>query len=349
MRKNEPFIARTQARVLRVLCASVAMLFFCGSAAAQARWYRGNTHTHTINSDGDSSPDVVARWYKEHGYHFVVISDHTYADRGELTPVEGLNAVMGVPGRFLVLSGVEVTDRFEGMPVHLIGIGVREAVRAQGGASIPEILNRDARAIREAGGVAHINHPNYLWALAAEHLTGATEAQHFELWNGHPGVHNRGGGGKPSTEEMWDAALSTGRVLYGLATDDAHYFKVEPTPALACPGRGWIVVRAQELTREALLDAIGRGEFYGSTGVELRSYEADASGIRIELPEGDRRNPTRYRTFFIGKDGAVLKQDDSLTPSYLFTGSELYVRARVEASNGTYAWTQPVFSKEAGK
>lgn len=337
-------------RSLRALGASVAILFLCAPlAGAQARWYRGNTHTHTINSDGDSSPDTVVRWYKEHGYHFVVITDHTYRDRGVLTPVEGLNAVFALPGRFLVLSGVEVTDSFAGQPVHMNGLGVREAVLPLGGASIAEILSRNAQAIRAAGGIAQVNHPNYYWTLTAEHLAGAGSAQHFELWNGHPGVHNRGGGGKPSTEEMWDAVLSTGRVLYGMATDDSHHFKPECAPQVVCPGRAWIVVRATQLTREALLEAMARGDFYASTGVELKSYEADAGGIRIELPEGDRRNSTRYRTYFIGKDGAVLKQDDSLAPSYTFTGSELYVRARVEASTGAVAWTQPVFVKQARK
>ncbi len=47
-------------------------------AAAQLRWYKGNTHTHTLNSDGDSTPDEVARWYREHGYQFLVLSDHNF-------------------------------------------------------------------------------------------------------------------------------------------------------------------------------------------------------------------------------------------------------------------------------
>ena len=40
------------------------------------RWYKGNTHAHTTNSDGDSAPEYVARWYKENGYDFLVLSDH---------------------------------------------------------------------------------------------------------------------------------------------------------------------------------------------------------------------------------------------------------------------------------
>ncbi|MBK9316840.1 MAG: hypothetical protein IPM55_21725 [Acidobacteria bacterium] len=51
-----------------------------GSAYAQSRlkWYKGNTHTHTLNSDGDSTPDEVARWYRENGYQFLVLTDHNF-------------------------------------------------------------------------------------------------------------------------------------------------------------------------------------------------------------------------------------------------------------------------------
>lgn len=53
-------------------------------------WYKGNTHAHTTNSDGDSTPDEVTRWYREQGYNFLVLSDHNF-----LTKVESLNALHG--------------------------------------------------------------------------------------------------------------------------------------------------------------------------------------------------------------------------------------------------------------
>ena len=43
---------------------------------AQTKWFRGNTHTHSLNSDGDSPPDSLARWYRDHGYSFLFITDH---------------------------------------------------------------------------------------------------------------------------------------------------------------------------------------------------------------------------------------------------------------------------------
>ena len=33
-----------------------------GATQAQARWFKGKTQKHTINSDGDTAPDEVVRW-----------------------------------------------------------------------------------------------------------------------------------------------------------------------------------------------------------------------------------------------------------------------------------------------
>ena len=61
-----------------------------GQQEPPARWLKGNTHTHTTESDGDSTPDVVTRWYRDHGYQFLVLSDHNV-----LTSIDALNALHG--------------------------------------------------------------------------------------------------------------------------------------------------------------------------------------------------------------------------------------------------------------
>lgn len=52
-------------------------------SAAQKKWYKGNLHTHSLWSDGNDFPEMIAKWYKEHGYQFLGISDHNILSKGE--------------------------------------------------------------------------------------------------------------------------------------------------------------------------------------------------------------------------------------------------------------------------
>jgi hypothetical protein len=47
-----------------------------GVDSSSPRWFKGNLHTHSLWSDGDDFPEMIADWYKQHGYHFLAISDH---------------------------------------------------------------------------------------------------------------------------------------------------------------------------------------------------------------------------------------------------------------------------------
>lgn len=305
--------------------------------APTPRWFRGNTHTHSLNSDGDSAPVDVTRWYREHGYQFVVFTDHEF-----ITPVDGLNALFGAPGKFLVISGQEVTGRFNNLPVHANGIGLTTVVLPRTGISPVDVLQKDVAAIREAGGLPQINHPNFGWALNGADLSTIEGPALLEIWNGHPQVNNLGGGGVPSAEAMWDEALTAGRHLFGVADDDSHHFKRLDDPLAAAPNRGWTVVRATELTSSAIVDAYRRGDFYASTGVALSDVQVTATELRIVIAT---TSYSKYRVQFVGAGGKVLSEVTESPASYTFKGDEVYVRARVIESNGAMAWTQPVFRK----
>ncbi len=314
----------------------LTLLFFSGvaSQAPALRWYKGNTHTHTLNSDGDSAPDDVVKWYRQNGYNFVVITDHEY-----ITPVGPLNSLLGKEGSFLIISGQEVTDSFDKKPYHMNGLGLERVVMPNRLGGAVATLQKNIDMVRSAGGIPQINHPNFGWALTAEHLKQIRDFSLFEVYNGHPLVNNLGGGGSPGTEEIWDAVLSSGKIIYGVADDDSHHFKTRGDRTAAEPGRGWIWVRAAELTPAAILNALERGDFYASTGVELSDISADKSGIAVMIKA--ERN-SRYRIQFIGKGGSVLAESIENPAVYKFTGGEGYVRAKVIESNGKLAWTQPV-------
>jgi hypothetical protein len=303
-------------------------------ATATARWYKGNTHTHTLNSDGDSTPGDVVRWYREHGYRFLVLTDHNF-----LTSVDGLNALYAADEKFLVIRGEGVSDRLQDKPIHLNGLDVTARVEPQHGGTVADVIQRNVDAIRGTGGVPHVNHPNFEWAISGDDLMRLERVRLFEIYNGHPRVNNAGGGGVPGMEEVWDRLLTSGRVMYGVADDDAHVFKQPGNPDVSGPGRGWVVVRAERLAPGPIVGALERGDFYASTGVELSDYQVTAKGISIAIKE---QPFSKYRIQFIGAKGRLLEEATSSPATYAFTGQERYVRARVLESNGRVAWMQPV-------
>ncbi len=40
------------------------------------RWYKGNTHMHSLWSDGDAAPELAVKWYRDRDYDFLALSDH---------------------------------------------------------------------------------------------------------------------------------------------------------------------------------------------------------------------------------------------------------------------------------
>jgi uncharacterized protein (TIGR03437 family) len=305
------------------------------ASAATLTWYRGNTHTHTSNSDGDSSPLAVAARYQELGYNFVVITDHN-----KLTAVDDLNAELGVAGQFLVMKGEEVTDYYNGKPVHINALNNQANVLPQHGSDVLSTIENDAAAIRQAGGLPYIAHPNFAFAISGEDLKNVNGTALFEIYNAHPVVNNDGDATHPSVEANWDEALSSGKLRYGIAADDEHTLT---NPSGALPGRAWIMVRAGSLDPGAITAAMQRGDFYASTGVRLQDYQVSTAGISITVD-----NPSSGTTIdFIGKNGRLLQRSPSTTGSpavYTFTGDEMYVRAKIVNAAGQTAWTQPVFT-----
>jgi len=328
----------------------MALLLIASAANAQSmQWFRGNTHTHTLNSDGDSPPDSAARWYRDHGYQFLFVTDHE-----KQTNPAPLNARYGVPAKFLLIVGQEVTQRVSDSShyrgtrqAHVNSLGANAVVMPQGerglakGITMRQGYADNVARIRAAGGIPQINHPNFIWSVRLEDLVDLPDSVLLEIANAHTGVNNGGDDKSPSTEALWDSLLTRGKTIFGVADDDAHSFRPEDADSyeLTRPGRGWIVVRADTLTSDAILGGIRRGDFYASTGVMIDSLIATRTEVRLSMAV---KQEGRFLTEFIGSGGRVLAQVRGPQAAYAITGNEGYVRARVTDSNGRRAWTQAV-------
>lgn len=329
----------------KALCVTLGMLgalLACDTAprfeipnTTGMRWFKGNTHAHTTQSDGDSSPETVARWYKEHGYSFLVLSDHNvFTDPATLSALQDSS--------FLLIPGEEVTAKFRDKPVHVNALNVTHVIAPQSDSTLVATIQKNVDAIRSVNAVPHINHPNFRWAFHQRELLQVRNDKLLEIFNGHPHVHNFGGGGWPGMEQVWDHLLTAGKRVYGIAVDDAHHFQGEFAPERSNPGRGWVMVQARALEARAIVESLEAGWFYATTGVVLQDVLIESRSITIHIqPEAD----FKYRTEFLGAHGGVLHVSENNPAVFELRARESYVRAKVIDSAGRVAWVQPVFVK----
>jgi hypothetical protein len=150
------------------------------------RWWKGNLHTHSLWSDGDDFPEMVADWYKHHGYDFLALSEHnvlaegdhwvdanplgqngqalaaylarfgeqwverrTRQDRSEvrLKPLAEFRSVLEEPGRFLLIPAEEITHRFAKRPVHINAINLHQMIAPADGDSVSETIRVNLRSV----------------------------------------------------------------------------------------------------------------------------------------------------------------------------------------------------------
>ena len=371
---------------------------------APAKWYKGNTHTHSLWSDGDDFPEMIVGWYKSHGYDFISLSDHNILAEGDkwttvpahpfrqgrfkeylqqygtnwvvqqtdsagrirvkLKTLAEYRPLFEEKGKFLVMQAEEITDNYKGKPLHMGAVNLQELVKPQGGGSVTEVMQNNLDAVwaqRQKTGrpmIPHINHPNFGWAVKLEDMLPLKGERFFEVYNGHPHVHNYGDSTTMGMDELWDKLLihylRNGQpLLYGLATDDAHHY-LEYKVGQSNPGRGWIVVRARELTPVALIEAMEKGDFYASTGVEMQDVVFKKGTLEVQVAA---EPGVDYTIQFWGAErsdteGKLLKEVKGTKASYKLTKNLLYVRARIlssklqenpfEAGDKEKAWTQPV-------
>jgi hypothetical protein len=299
------------------------------------RWLRGNTHTHTTYSDGDSPPEVVADWYAEHGYDFIFLTDHN-----AMIPDSHLARVQ--QRGLAVWQGEELTMGV----VHVNGLGLRQPIVPP-----PELRlqigeeNRDDRVrwaveqILAQEAVPSVNHPNRWDALGHAELAQAGDLRLLEIANMSPeaAAANPGDLFRPSTEQLWDRLLEDGKQVWAVASDDAHHF-TRWGPRWSNPGRGWLMVEARSTSLADLLGALRGGRFYASTGLALDDYQARGREIALELASG----PACIE--LVGPGGQVLDTAVGQSARFKLPPERLpYARVRATGLDGTRLWTQPHF------
>lgn len=241
--------------------------------SAPGRFWRGNIHTHSTRSDGVLSPEEVCRRYRAEGYDFLALTDHFIG-------AYGYPIVDTVPMRandFTTILGAELHSgpMANGELWHILAVGLpADFAQSQtpdfrvhpGQETGAEIA---ARAVA-AGAFVAVAHPQWSGLTLAD-ARGITAAHAVEVYN-----HGCATGcDRADGFAIADLLLSEGRHLSMVATDDAHFSEPDHFG-------GWVMVKAEENTPEALLASLKAGTFYSSQGPELRDVRVEGGHVVVE-------------------------------------------------------------------
>ena len=240
---------------------------------APGRFWRGNLHTHSTRSDGVLSPEEVCRRYAAEGYDFLALTDHFVGAYGY--PI--VDTVPMRTNRFTTILGAELHSgaMANGELWHILAVGLPpdfapshspDFSPVAGQETAPELA---ARAVA-AGAFVAIAHPQWSGLTLAD-ARSVTAAHAVEIYNHGCAM----GCDRPDGFAIADLLLTEGRRLTMVATDDAHFYEPDHFG-------GWVMVKAEENTPEALLASLKAGAFYSSQGPELRDVRIEGARVVVE-------------------------------------------------------------------
>jgi len=304
---------------------------------ATGKFYRGNLHTHSTRSDGVLDPKEVCRRYQAEGYDFIALTDHFIGlfDYPITDTLDSCNA------RFVTIPGAELhTGAMEnGHLWHLVAVGLpsgftppdaphfRPVKGSETGATI-------AQRARDAGAFVSIAHPHWSGMSEADART-ITAAHAVEIYNYGCVVDNDRGEGFLTLEHL----LNEGRRLNLTATDDAHFNTPDHFG-------GWVMVKAQQNTPQALLAALKAGEYYCSTGPQINDIRISRDSVAVDC--------SAAATVIVQGQGTSMAtlHGESITTGTLsrerLAGSR-WLRVTVIDRAGKRAWSNPVWLADMGE
>lgn len=198
-------------------------------APAGTRWFAGDFHSHTVHSDGDQSVAQLTRRAAERGLDFLTITDHNTVSHHHLLPA------VGAAFDTLVIPGQEITTER----------GHANAFGDIGWIDFRQPADRWQADVEARGGLLSINHPLYgdcAWQHPLAVLPSALEFWHISWF------------GDLRSTAMWSLWSRWRQDATLLGGSDFH----RPGQGFP-PGMPTTWVAAEELSTEAVLDAVAAG------------------------------------------------------------------------------------------
>ena len=276
---------------------------------ATSLWQRANLHAHGrawlgITSGRQSNEQVVER-YKSLGYSVAGVSNyHQIAAHDGVTTIPAYEHGYNIGKHHQLAIGAHQVD-FVDFPIW------------QSRSHLQFIINR----VAATADLVAIVHPESRNAYDDEDLQALTGYQLIEVFNG-----------KFPHDAAWDAALSSGRAVWGIGNDDNH--DLEDRERL---GVAWTMINAPTGGTADVVAALKMGRSYAV----VRTNETATDTVFEHATLNDRTltvtasgAPSDFE--FIGQDGVVRKTvSGELSASYEFSPNDTYIRTTIRAPRTT--------------
>ena len=290
------------------------------------RWYRGNLHTHSTNSDGTKSPAQVCAIYRRRGYDFLSLTDHFEKPYG--WPISDTRPYRTKGFTTLIGAELHAPRTSLGERWHILAVGLPRDFAVPGKRERgPQLAQRAAKT----GAYVAVAHPAW-YDLSDEDILSVKAARAIEIFNSTCQVHNGAG---DSTGYL-DRLLARGHRYHAIATDDAHFLPDRPDHA-----KNWVVVRCRHLEPAALLSALHAGHFYSSQGPQILDVRFTGRGARKVSIRTSGVRAIRIN----GRSSQCLcarfSRDTTSAQFDLARFRDSYARITVVDRQGRRAWTNP--------
>ncbi len=284
--------------------------------------YKSALHIHSINSDGQYTPQAVIALYASQGFDALAFTDHRTT-----------NPVSTYDGRGMtLLSGIEIHPNGpRGIVWHFLAVGVPEDFQHPS----PEDAQAAVDAAKAAGAAVFCAHP-YWCGLTSAEVAAIRNLDGVEVYNSSCRPI-----GRAFNMQTWDELSDMGLVYPALAVDDTH-------SALHL-FQGWTYILAEDKSPAALLAALKAGRLYASQGPVITRlsfqdgvFEADFSPCTEVI---GLTNPSRgYGVAFADKEGPCTGTQELTTVRIplLKDGKRRWFRLQLKDAQGHYAWTAPI-------
>lgn len=251
------------------------------------KYFKANLHTHSTITDGKFSPEELKALYKKQRYQILAITDHNVVvDHSALNEPD-----------FLMLTGVEQgisepgQDALYKKSYHLNLISKYPHNRWQPflprkpresalpylelvespdmeRRHHPDSINEIIAASNEHGYLVIYNHP--AWSL--HNYTDYAPLK--GLWAMEICNYNCLYSGRDTYSSLvYRDMLAQGNRLFPVGSDDMHTLKTH--------AGAWIMVGAETLSYDSVIQALEKGDFYASTGPQIHSLTLEGAVLKI--------------------------------------------------------------------